>query len=185
METIKQHRAKGILTCLKHFPGHGSSQDDSHYGIVDATETWSELELEPFSQLISQDLVDLVMTAHIVNRELDVHWPATLSNEIIQGILRKKLKFDGVVISDDLDMEALVKVHSEEEICVQVIEAGVDLLLFANHQGRADRFEKIVDYIETAVRNGEIEQDRIEESYKRIKRLKDQLKVKAKTAQMN
>ncbi|MGW8161259.1 MAG: glycoside hydrolase family 3 N-terminal domain-containing protein, partial [Desulfobulbales bacterium] len=105
---IKAHHEQGIACCLKHFPGHGSAAADSHLGFVDITEHWQDMELEPYVQLFATGFADSVMTAHVVNRQLDAKGlPATLSEAVIGGLLRKKLGFNGVTISDDLQMKAI------------------------------------------------------------------------------
>jgi len=131
-EFIKSHHRHHILTCMKHFPGHGSSRDDSHLGLVDVTRYWHENELQPYRDLISQGLCDMVMTAHTFNTAIDPDHPATLSRATIDGILRKQLGFDGVVVSDDLYMGAIVQHYSYETAVEKAINAGVDLLVVAN-----------------------------------------------------
>src|SRR5687768_16987837 len=97
-EFIKGHRKFNVLTSLKHFPGHGSSKDDTHLGIADVTKTWEQRELKPYQALIDSRYADAIMTSHIVNRKLDPDGhPGTLSVDILGGILRKQLRFDGVV----------------------------------------------------------------------------------------
>src|SRR5699024_4586289 len=112
---------------LKHFPGHGSSEDDSHEGVTDVTMTWQEKELIPFRRLIATGNVDVVMTAHIYNAKLDPSYPATLSKPIITGLLRDSLNFDGVVISDDLQMKAIRSYYGLEKTIEMSIKAGVDI----------------------------------------------------------
>src|SRR5690606_17113634 len=100
-EFIKGHRKYNVLTSLKHYPGHGSSKADTHLGIADVTNTWEARELEPYRALIASGYTDAVMTSHIVNKKLDPDGnPGTLSDDIIEGILRKQLHFDGVVFTD-------------------------------------------------------------------------------------
>jgi beta-N-acetylhexosaminidase len=104
-EFIKQHRRYGVITSLKHFPGHGSSKADTHLGIADVTSYWTERELKPYKTLIDSGYADAVMTSHIVNRNLDKDGhPGTLSAAILDGILRKRLGFDGLVFTDDMQM---------------------------------------------------------------------------------
>jgi beta-N-acetylhexosaminidase len=109
-EVVKQHRKYGVLTALKHFPGHGSSKDDTHLGIADVTNTWEERELKPYQALIDSGYVDGVMTSHIVNKNLEPDGlPGTLSDDVLTGILRKRLHFNGVVFSDDMQIQAITK----------------------------------------------------------------------------
>jgi beta-N-acetylhexosaminidase len=126
-------RAAGLLTALKHFPGHGSSFADSHLGFVDVTDTARpELELAPYRRLIGEHAVDAVMTAHVFNRRLDRCDPATLSRATITGLLRGELGWSGVVVSDDLRMGAIEQHYGVDEAAVRALDAGVDLLLIAD-----------------------------------------------------
>ena len=106
---VTAHRAAGVAPTLKHFPGHGSSAGDSHNGAVDITRTWSETELIPYRELIDAGLVDIVMVGHL---RLDRHntgdtLPASISPDIVAGMLRSELCFNGVVMTDDLIMRAI------------------------------------------------------------------------------
>ncbi len=172
-QVIAAHRSYGIATCLKHFPGHGSSTTDSHRGFVDVTETWSESELLPFANLAKAGLADAIMTAHVYNARLDRDLPATLSRPILSGILREKLAYDGVVISDDLLMDAISRHYPLAEAVERAINAGVDILLIC------DSDEKIVDgtvsLIYELVQKGRISEQRIDQAYRRISRLKSHL----------
>ncbi|MGH3985223.1 MAG: glycoside hydrolase family 3 N-terminal domain-containing protein [Pseudonocardiaceae bacterium] len=93
---IEEHRARGVLTIVKHFPEHGSAAADSLRGFVDVSATWSEAELDPYRTLIHKGLVDVMMAAHVFNRNLDPEWPATLSPSTITGLLRQRLGFRAV-----------------------------------------------------------------------------------------
>lgn len=126
-------RAAGVLTTLKHFPGHGSSFTDSHLGFVDVTDTARPaLELAPYRALIAEGIVDSVMTAHVFNRRLDRRYPATLSRATITGLLRGQLGWTGVVVSDDLRMSAIERHYGLDEAVVLALNAGVDILLIAD-----------------------------------------------------
>lgn len=177
-EVIHQHRKLGVVTVLKHFPGHGSSKDDTHLGIADVTTTWNENELTPYRSLIEHGEVDAVMTAHIVNKKLDKSGnPGTLSKEIIGGLLRGKLKYQGVVFSDDMQMHAITKHYGLEEAIKLSINAGVDILTFSNNiQGSQERtVDKVHQIIRKFVEEGTISKKRIDESFGRIMKLKQQL----------
>jgi beta-N-acetylhexosaminidase len=177
-EFIRQHRKFGVATVLKHFPGHGSSATDSHFGVADVTKTWTNRELKPYETLLDSGYVDAVMSCHIVNRELDKSGkPGTLSKEIVDGMLRKKLGFGGVVFSDDMQMEAITKQYGLEESIKLAILAGIDVLCFANNVPGSQQVspQKIFSVIRNAVTSGEISADRINESYQRIKQLKSKL----------
>jgi beta-N-acetylhexosaminidase len=177
-EFIKQHHKYNVLTSLKHFPGHGSSKADTHLGIADVTNTWNEKELIPYRELIDSGYVDAVMTSHIVNKSLDAAGnPGTLSRDILEGILRKRLKFDGVVFSDDMQMHAITKHYGLEEAIKLAVNAGVDIMTFSNNiSGTEERtVDKVHQIIKDFVQKGEIPAVRIDESYRRIMKLKKQL----------
>jgi beta-N-acetylhexosaminidase len=176
IEIIKAHHARGILTTLKHFPGHGSSKNDSHLGFVDVTETWSPTELEPYEKIIAAGLSDMVMTAHIFNSKLDTCLPATLSGRTIDGLLRDELRFDGVVISDDMQMKAISAGYGFEEAVLLAVGAGVDILAFANNSVfDPDVAASAIGIIRKAVQDGKVGEERIDRSYARITRLKSRL----------
>lgn len=172
-EYIKAHHDFNVRCAIKHFPGHGSSRDDSHLGLVDITQTWQPVELDPYKQLISQGLVDAVMTAHVFHETFDSDYPATLSEHVIRGKLREELGFDGVVVSDDLQMRAISNYYEHETVLERAIRAGVDILLFANNSiYDQDIVETTVRTVERLVRNGKISEDRIDQSVQRIHQLK-------------
>lgn len=177
-EVVKQHRKYGVITVLKHFPGHGSAKADTHLGMADVTNTWKERELKPYKQLIASGYADAIMTAHIVNRNLDKNGnPGTLSKPILGGILRKKLGYNGVVFSDDMQMHAIAKQYGLEEAIKMAVNAGVDIMCFSNNiQGTEERtVDKVHAIIKQFVVNGDIPKERIEESYRRIMKLKSRL----------
>lgn len=177
-EFIKQHRRYGIITSLKHFPGHGSSKEDTHLGIADVTNYWTERELGPYRMLIDSGYADAVMTSHIVNRNLDKEGrPGTLSIEILDGILRKRLGFNGLVFSDDMQMHAIAKHYGLDEAIRLAINAGVDIMTFSNNiTGSDERTVDRVHYIiRSMVESGQIKRERIEESFRRIMTVKRQL----------
>jgi beta-N-acetylhexosaminidase len=126
-------RAAGVLTTLKHFPGHGSSYADSHLGFVDVTATADlAVELAPYRALLPEGAVDAVMTAHVFNRSLDAEYPATLSRATVTGLLRGQLGFSGVVVSDDMRMDAIARHYGVGEATVLALAAGVDVLLISD-----------------------------------------------------
>jgi len=126
-------RAEGVLTALKHFPGHGSSLADSHLGFVDVTDTANpDVELAPYRALLAEQRVDAVMTAHVFNRTRDPRYPATLSRATITGLLRNELGWQGPVVSDDLRMGAIEQHYGFGDAVVLAVEAGVDVLLIAD-----------------------------------------------------
>lgn len=175
---IKPHRKFGVITVLKHFPGHGSSLADTHVGVADVTKTWSEQELIPYQRLLDKEMVDGIMSAHIVNAELDQRkLPGTLSSRMIDSLLRKTMKYDGVVFSDDMQMHAITKQYGMEEAIKLAIQAGVDILCFSNNiMGSEVRtVDKVHEIIRKLVENGTISKERINESFERIIKLKGRL----------
>lgn len=167
---IDSLKKKQITSVLKHFPGHGSSLGDSHKGFVDISDTWNEKELEPYIELIDSGLVNMIMTAHVFNSKLDAKYPATLSYEVNTKLLREKLNYKGVIISDDLQMKAISEHYSLKKTVTLAINSGVDMLLFANQLAQQD-IDELVDVIAKQVKNGSISMQRILESNRRLELL--------------
>ena len=164
---------RSVWTTLKHFPGHGSSTGDTHLGVVDVTTTWSAIELEPFRNIIRDALADAVLTAHVFNATLDPDHPATLSQPTITGILREQLGWDGVVISDDMQMGAIRLAYGYSDALRLAILAGVDVLTIAQQQVYEPGIvAQTIDLIEGMVTDGSLTEARIDESYARIQALK-------------
>lgn len=178
-EVVKAHRKYGIVTSLKHFPGHGSSKDDTHFGLADVTKTWSARELKPYKNLLDSGYVDAVMTSHIVNKNLDRKGlPGTLSKSVIDSLLRKRIGFNGVVFTDDMQMQAITSHYGLEEAIKLAVNAGVDIMCFSNNiQGNEVRtVDRVHSIIKKFVASGEIPRSRIEESFKRIMELKKSIR---------
>ncbi|WP_434055686.1 MAG: glycoside hydrolase family 3 N-terminal domain-containing protein [Roseibium sp.] len=180
---VSAHRAQGILTALKHFPGHGSSLRDSHKGAVDITRTWSQDELIPFRELIADGMVDLVMTAHVINRTIEQtgkNVPMSLSRDALAGMLRGDLGFTGVIISDDIQMDAIRWNFSLRQAVLKAVMAETDILLFANDK-RPDPGipRKVADILETAAKNDPDLARKIDAAYSRIVTLKSRLLASA------
>ncbi len=174
---IDAHHRAGVLTTMKHFPGHGSSQDDSHKGFVDVSQTWSRTELEPFAKIIAAGQADAIMTAHVFNANLDSTYPATLSQKILTGILREQLRFDGVVISDDMQMRAIADHYGLETALELALNAGIDMIALANNLTEYDAglAARAFGVIQQLVQNGKVSAERIDQAYQRIARLKARL----------
>lgn len=178
LAVIEAHHRHAVLTALKHFPGHGSAGGDSQHGAVDVSDTWSPVELQPFRSLIQQGQADLVMTAHIFNRKLDPVWPATLSKKTITDCLRRDMCFDGVVISDDLQMKAITGDYALETAIPQAILAGIDILILANNSVyEEDIAARAIKVIKESIQKGVLTSSRIDASWKRIRKLKARLKI--------
>ena len=162
-----------IIACTKHFPGHGNSKDDSHLNevnIEDTLEMLKEEELVPF--INNLDISDMVMIGHIktpntTNDDL----PASLSKEIITDILRENYKYDGLVITDSFEMAAITKYYTNQEVAIGAIDAGVDILLMP------ENYKEAFDTIIQAINTNQIKEERINESVKRILKLKTKYKL--------
>jgi beta-N-acetylhexosaminidase len=177
-ECIKAHHDNNILTVLKHFPGHGSSSGDSHLGMVDVTATWSFKELQPYIELLEQNKVDAIMTAHIINNRWDSLYPTTLSYNLVNNILRNLLNYQGVIISDDMQMFAVSKNYGFEKSIELAINAGVDILMFGNQVAANEKpvtASLVHGIIKQLVTDGKISKRRINESYTRILKMKTRI----------
>lgn len=175
---IKTQHKYGIVSCLKHFPGHGSASGDTHAGLVDVTKTWQESELTPYSDLIAGNCVEMVMVAHVINRNLGDNLPASLSRLVVTEKLRNDLGFKGVIVTDDLAMGAITKQYGFEEALRMAISAGCDLLCLSNNGSSYDpnmvphAVEAIMRFVET----GELSADDIHAAAERVRALKNTLK---------
>jgi len=166
-------KGQGVLTAAKHFPGHGSSTTDSHLGFTDVSGTWSAAELAPFAQLIRLGQADMIMTAHVFNSRLDAKHPATLSRAVITGLLRRKLGFRGVVVTDDLQMRAVTSRYGLKEALGLAVNAGADILLIGNNLEYDElAAPKALDALMELVAEGVVSPGRIRESARRILTLK-------------
>ncbi|MFF4710193.1 glycoside hydrolase family 3 protein [Streptomyces eurythermus] len=163
------YQSAGVATSAKHFPGHGDTSVDSHYGfpvITHSRELWERLDAVPFRAAIRAG-VDSIMTGHIQFPALDGSGdPATLSRPVLTGILREELGYDGVVITDSLGMQGVRTKYGDDRVPVLALKAGVDQLL------NPPSLDVAWNAVLTAVRNGELTEDRLDESILRILRLK-------------
>lgn len=177
MLCIKAHHENNVKTILKHFPGHGSSSGDSHLGIVDVTDTWSFKELYPYFTILSSGTCDAIMTAHIINKRWDDSYlPGTLSAKVVTDLLRGLLGFKGVVFSDDMQMGAISRNYGFENAIELAINAGVDVLMFANNVNKDQKMvspSEIHAVIKKMVKKKKISKTRINEAYARIMQLKN------------
>jgi beta-N-acetylhexosaminidase len=174
---IQAHHDAGLLTALKHFPGHGSSTADSHAGFVDISKTWSPSELDPYKALFAGGYEDFVMVGHLYHKDYAgsgaVKLPASLSPEWIEGVLRGQLKFAGVVISDDLEMGAIRKQFDLHDTVVGAVNAGVDVLLFSNTAAYSpDLADKVRGILVAEANADPTFRAKIEASYARIVAMK-------------
>ena len=180
---LKGFRAAHVISCLKHFPGHGDVKTDSHEALpvcLKTKEALERCELQPYRALHLK--ADCIMTAHVLYPELDAKYCATLSKPILHTLLRKQLGFTGVVISDSLIMDGILEnIPTIEEAAVEAIKAGCDMLilggkkLIGNSQGfelKPEDVEKIHKHLYKAVLDGKITESRINRSVERILKLK-------------
>ena len=178
---ILAHREANIATVAKHFPGHGSSKVDSHKGLADVTETWRNVELEPYRLLVKDGLLDAIMLGHLYHpgfSDAD-KLPASLSAKAVRFLRGRKIDFDGVVVSDDLEMLGVAEDYSLDERLVKAINSGTDIVLVANVESQDPELgRKVHAIIAEAVRDGLISRARIEQAYKRIMQLKRRLAEK-------
>lgn len=176
---ITEHRKQGIMSCVKHFPGHGSSTADSHVGFVDVTDVWDETELIPYRELHKLNLIDAVMTGHLFNRRIDPDYPATMSDKTINGLLRRDIGYDGVVFSDDLQMRAITDRYPFEEAVCRTLSAGVDMLVFGNNlEYDPDVCPKAINAIMTGLKKNIIGEEQIQNALRRVQILKQTLMEK-------
>ena len=174
---IEEHHRHNVISSLKHFPGHGSSQSDTHLGIADVSNSWTADELIPYQALIDSQMVDVIMTSHVFNSQLDSVYPATLSKKIITDLLRNKMGFNGVIVTDDLAMGAMADHYSLEQILELAINAGADILCLSNNGTTYDPdiAPKAVEIIYNMVIDGKISRERIHRSFERIQELKNKI----------
>lgn len=171
----EQFHQRGIYCAYKHFPGHGSSTEDSHLGFVDVTETWQTVELMPYKLLFERGApCDFVMTAHIINRQLDPSdLPATLSKPVLTDLLRHELGYQGIIITDDMQMQAITNHFDKTDAMTKAINAGADMLIFGNQLSATPQDPlELVEIIYQQVQAGHIAEGRITDAYKRIIRVK-------------
>ena len=173
---IEEQDKKGVVSCMKHFPGHGSATGDTHKGLVDVSKTWQKKELQPYRELVKT--VPMVMTAHVINRQLDPDGlPASLSPRIT-AYLRDTLGFQGVIVTDDMAMGAIVNEYSFETALRMAIEAGADLLCLSNNGGtyNSELVPQTVRTIKRMVADGTVSAERIHASAERVRALKAEVR---------
>lgn len=166
-----QHEV-GVISCVKHFPGHGNVWQDSHYELPVNNHSINELkkkDIKPFETLADEG-VGMIMTAHIKVPVLDPQNPATLSKKILQGELRESIKYDGVIITDDIgSMKAITSTYCTEGAAVKAVQAGADIVLVVS---QPQKIKDTLKALKNAVLEGKISEDRINQSVFRILKLK-------------
>ncbi|MCZ8522309.1 MULTISPECIES: beta-N-acetylhexosaminidase [Paenibacillus] len=177
IQTMKGLQSQQVTAVVKHFPGHGDTLADSHYGLPVVNhdlERLRSLELKPFAEAIRSG-ADAVMVAHILLPKLDAEAPASLSRRVITGLLREEMSFGGVVVTDDLVMSAITKRYSLGEAGVKAVEAGADVLL-VGHGYEAGT--EVFSAVKRALTEGVITGARLDESVARILRLKAKYRLR-------
>jgi beta-N-acetylhexosaminidase len=163
-------QAQGIAACAKHFPGHGDTNLDSHLTmprIDHGTERIEQVELAPFKAAVKAGVAN-VMTSHILFSAIDPDLPATMSQKILTGILRKQLGFEGVIISDDLEMKAIAHNFGPEQTMIHGANAGINLFMVCHNHALQ---HKSIDLLIRAVERGDVSRELIEESVRRLDKL--------------
>lgn len=179
IQTMKGMEDENIIPVIKHFPGHGDTSVDSHLELPRIDKSLAELydmELIPFIDAIREG-ADVVMVAHILFQQLDDQYPSSMSKAIITDLLREELGFEGVIITDDMMMDAIESHYEIGEAAVQSVKAGSDIILISEH------YEDIIqsfEAIKAAVQQGEISEARINKSVERIVELKEKYGVNDK-----
>ncbi len=166
--------AENVVCVLKHFPGHGCSVGDSHDGIADISGSWTPSELEPFARLIAAGRAPIVMGGHVRLDTIEPEGlPATISPAIITGLLRRQLGYKGVVMTDDLDMDAVSHVFGRRQAFIHAIRAGNDLLMIKN-LFRYDPLlpQRAVGWVRAAIRAGILREAQIIDAAERVRKLR-------------
>lgn len=167
----------GVIGCAKHFPGHGDTTTDSHLELPVLNLTLEELsdrELVPFQTLIGAQ-VPMVMTAHILFPQIDPQVPATLSPKILQDILRSQLNYQGVIVSDDLDMNAVAKMYTNKGTVARTFNAGCDLLMVSRNlpSSNVERVYAIAEDFVESLSNGFLAEETVTKASDRVQSLLD------------
>jgi len=177
IKTMKGIRDAGVISVVKHFPGHGDTSVDSHVGLPSVNHDMDRLmnfELIPFIEAIKEE-ADAVMVAHIQMEKIDSDNPASLSKSVITGLLRERLGFNGVIITDDLTMAAVINHYSIRDAAIKAVNAGSDIILVCHEH---NNLIEVINGIKEAVKNGAISKSRIDESVYRILKLKQRFGLK-------
>ncbi len=174
---IRALQEAGVAACGKHFPGHGDTSTDSHFElplVEHPPDRLRAIEFEPFRAAIAEQ-VAFIMTAHVLVPTLDEHRPASLSPDIVQKLLRDELTFDGVILSDDLEMKAISAKHDVPEAAVEAIRAGCDAVLICS--GDVDLQGRTLEALVRAAETGHIPAKRYDDALARLKRAKQRFLI--------
>ncbi len=168
---VRGYIKSGIISCAKHFPGHGHTIIDSHEELpVEEADLkrLNEVELVPFKKAL-RSRVEMVMTSHILFKNIDPKWPVTLSELFLKKIIREELKYRGLIVTDDLDMKAMLNNYDRDQIAVRALQAGAEILLYCNDPSSPPI---AIEAIMSAVVQGQLNQADLENSYSKIMDLK-------------
>ncbi|MEM8877903.1 MAG: glycoside hydrolase family 3 N-terminal domain-containing protein [Pseudomonadota bacterium] len=185
---VNAHREHGVLTTLKHFPGHGSSSGDSHLGFTNITKTWKDAELEPYRQMIANGTVDMVMSGHLYHSRLNAGGPPRTPASLSQGALGllRQMSPDVVIITDDLQMGAIRKEFGFEDALIRAVMAGNDILMYtALGENWAALPDRVIRTLEAQAQPGTQLRARIEQSYRRIVAMKRRQQTAAPAARIS
>jgi beta-N-acetylhexosaminidase len=170
-QMIRGLQQAGVAACGKHFPGHGDTEVDSHLALPTLPHDLDRLtsvELVPFEAAVAAGVAS-IMTAHVLFPALDGELPATLSRPILHGLLRQRLGYDGVIVSDDLEMAGVAAHWEVEELVIRGLKAGVDQFLICH---TAEKVDRAIAATEKALASGELDRAAIEEKLRRVAELK-------------
>lgn len=176
IEVMKQIQENGVISVIKHFPGHGSTQKDSHFTIPSLTQKIAQLQeddMKPFENAIKQG-ADAIMVGHLMVRDVDAIYPASLSKKIISKYLIEKYNYKGLIITDDLKMMAIRLYYNMNRAALRAIEAGNDIIMLGIPYRE---IEEIIKYITKMVKKGKLSEDRINKSVQKILYMKEKYKV--------
>lgn len=179
IEVMKQMKQTGVIPVVKHFPGHGDTETDSHLDlpvIHKSEKDLTQLEWKPFVSAIEEG-ADAVMVAHILFPQIDEQYPSSLSPAVVTGQLRDKLGFEGVILTDDLTMGAIANRYGIGEASVLSVQAGTDIVLIAHEYSNVD---EVIVALKQSVADGTLSEERIDESVRRILQLKNKFNLEDK-----
>ena len=178
---IKTLQGAGVAACGKHFPGHGDTSTDSHHElplVEHDPDRLRAIEFEPFRAAIAEQ-VAFIMTAHVLVPSLDENRPASLSPKVVQHLLRDELKYDGVILSDDLEMKAVSAKYAVPDAAVDAIRAGCDGVLVCS--GDIDLQGRTLEALVRAIESGHIPAARVDDAFGRLKRAKERFLLGPRT----
>ncbi|MCT8977856.1 beta-N-acetylhexosaminidase [Clostridium sp. CX1] len=179
IETMKGIRSENIIPAVKHFPGHGDTSVDSHTGLPVVNNDLTRLknfELVPFAEAIKNN-VDIIMVAHILFPKIDPKYPSSMSKTIITDVLRNSMKYDGIVITDDMTMGAIANNYNIGEAAVTSVNAGSDIILVCHDFNKETQ---VINALKAAVQNGTLTQETVDNSVYKILKLKQKYNISDK-----